>query len=320
MRLYPSMALPIVGVALLGAAQVAKSAPSQPPSVLRCGKSEISANRITRSFARLRDFQRKIFGPSPRAQLKGYVEQVAIPDLLLAERGRQSGLLDSDRIRIQHKLLLEAALTHRIGERLVREAPITDAEVKAYYDAHPELFRTPERIRIFRVLVDSESDANAIIERLQNLPSMDDWRTLVREKSKDKATSERGGDLGFVAEDGTTDIPELEVDRTLYAAVQPIKDGAIAPKPVPEGKRFAVLWRRGSLAARTLELASESARIRQQLILERLDREIQTLIAELRRTHLRDHHPERLKGREFPAPRGFSDGSAAPVSSASAPP
>jgi peptidyl-prolyl cis-trans isomerase C len=303
MRPLSSLTLPSTFAALLLATQGADSAieSSKGNTVLvRAGESTIDSGRIAKSFARLREFQRQRFGATPKAQLHGYVEQVAVSELLLAEHGRKSGMLDSERVRAQHQLILGEALVAGLRAKLEREAPVTNEDVNAYYDAHPELFHSPERIRIMRLLVDSEPEAKALIEKVKQLPNMDDWRNLVREKSRDRATSERGGDLGFVAADGTTDMPELEVEKSLFAAAHSVKDGEVVDQPVPEGRRFAVVWRRGSLTPRSLALSDEAPRIRQQLVNDRLDAELQKLVARLRQEHLREHHPVCLNDREFP--------------------
>ncbi len=324
MRYLPSFALPSTVAALMLVAHGADSAtdPAQSSAaVVRAGDSTLEVSRLAKSFSRLRDFQRQKFGATPKAQLRGYVEQVAVRELLLLEHGRKSGKLDSDRVRAQGKLILGDALVASLRTKLEREAPVTDEDVKAYYEAHPQLFHTPERIRIMRLLVETEPEATALIEKVKQLPNMDDWRNLVREKSRDRATSERGGDLGFVAADGATDVPELEVERSLFAAAQAVKDGEVVQQPVPEGKRFAIVWRRGSLAPKTLELLQEAPRIRQQLTNDKLDAELQKLVAKLRQEQLREHHPARLNDREFkPRPEPAAPPSAASAASAATAP
>lgn len=268
--------------------------------VVRAGSSTMTSSQLGEAFARLRPFQRQKYGRTVGAQLRGYVEQVVTRDLLLAERGKRSGLLDSSRVKARHHVVLGETLVESLGKRVERENPVTDTDVKNYYDAHPELFKTPARIRIQRLLVDTKEEAIELIDRVKQLPNMDEWRNLVREKSRDKATSERGGELGFVAADGTTDVPELEVNRALFEAAQTVRDGEVVPKPVAEGTRFAIVWRRGSVAEKVLDLKQESPRIREQLLNARVDQELNELILRLRREHLRDYHPQQVTDREFP--------------------
>lgn len=306
----------VSGTVALLATDLAASAETD-PIVVRVGSSSLTLSEVSRGFGRLFGFQRRKFGTDPVTQLRNYVGEIAVRDLLLAEYGRRSGKLDAAKVRASEQVILGEALVDSLRKSEQRDAPVTDADIKTYYDTHPELFNTPERIRINRLLVDSEVEAKALIEQIKRLPNMDDWRNLVREKSRDRATSERGGDLGFVAADGTTDVPELEIDRGLFAAAQGVKDGEVVGIPVPEGRRFAVVWRRGSLSARTLGLSSESPKIRQQLTNDRLESKLRALIASLRKQHLNEHYPDRLSGREFPLPGDSSPGNSATAPSAS---
>lgn len=303
MRCVPlgMLALGFAAISLVsyGADSAADPNPTEAAAV-RVGTSTMTVSRLNEAYARLRSFQRQKFGNTSAAQVRGYVENVVVRDLLLAERGKTSGMLDSARVKAQHRALLGQALVQVLRAKLERENPVTDTDVKNYYDMHPEVFKTPKRIRILRLLVDTEVEASELIDKARHLPNMDDWRNLVREKSRDKATSERGGELGFVAADGSTDVPELEVDRALFAAADGVKDGELVPKPVAEGPRFAVVWRRGSVSERVLELKQEAARIRMQLSNERLDEEIRETLLRLRRDQLRGYRPELVTDRELP--------------------
>lgn len=302
MRRLPLGLIALGSVALSLVTRGAGSAadPHAESLVVRAGGSAITSSQLAEGYARLRPFQRQKYGRVPRAQLRGYVEQVAVRNLLLAERGRKTGLLDAARVKAGQQVVLGEKLVESLGKQIARENPVTDTDVKNYYEGHPELFKTPERVRIQRLLVDTREEAIELIDQVKQLPNMDDWRNLVREKSKDKATSERGGELGFVAADGTTDVPELEVNRALFEAAQTVKDGEVVRKPVAEGKRFAIVWRRGSVSEKVLELKQEAPRIREQLLNARVDQLLNEVILSLRREHLREYHPQQVMDREFP--------------------
>jgi hypothetical protein len=53
--------------------------------------------------------------------------------------------------------------------------------------------------------------------------------------------------LGFVWPDGSTDVPQVSAEKILYEKALQLQDGEVLREAIPEGKRFAVLWRRGSL-------------------------------------------------------------------------
>src|SRR5690606_33712253 len=114
---------------------------------------------------------------------------------------------------------------------------------------HEREFVKPLRVRIFRILVKTEQAALEILAKLGATTSISDFRKLARDHSVDKATNERGGDLGFVWPDGSSDVPQVSADPALYAAAIELADGEFSKSPIAEGDHFAVLWRRGSLPA-----------------------------------------------------------------------
>jgi peptidyl-prolyl cis-trans isomerase C len=244
-------------------------------------------------------FQRSSFGNTLVGQSKRYLTQVVVPSLLLAEHARTTLEPTSPRIKAKENALLRVIVLAHLKQEVVERSPITDADIHEYYNAHAELFVTKERIRLQRLLVATEGEAKTLIEKAKSFSTIDEWRNLVREKSLDKATSERGGELGFVAEDGSTEIPELEVDRVLYTAAKTAKDGDIIATPVAEGQRYAVLYRRGSKPAKQTDIKTEAERIRQFLLEARVEQRLAETLSNLRKTGLREHRPELLASRDF---------------------
>ena len=132
------------------------------------------------------------------------------------------------------------------AERTAEPGP-SSSDVEAYYAAHRADFTRPRRLRLWRILLGTEAEAKKLLGEVQGAGGPERWRDASRKVSKDGATRERGGDLGFVHPDGFTDVPELRVDKALFDAADKVDDGALVPEPVPEGSDFAVVWRRGSL-------------------------------------------------------------------------
>src|SRR5690606_14494267 len=152
-------------------------------------------------------------------------------------------------------LLKSPALSHvradmlhtRLVETIAQGVPQpSEAEVNAYLKKHQRDFEKPLRIRIFRILVDKEEDARSILQKVTPTTTLTDFRAWARDHSIDRATNQRAGDLGFVWPDGSTDIPQVSAEPSLYQAALPLRDGEFAKEPVLEGARYAVLWRRGS--------------------------------------------------------------------------
>lgn len=255
------------------AASDSAASPAAPLSVgpLRLSAAELAARLGQASPEELRAFDRK----RPAAQV-AYVERVVVRELLLAA--------EAERVRLAEDAFVRARLRDALFQALVADEraklePPSDAELEAYRAEHRRDFERPERIALWRILVESEAEARAIVEAVRGAGGPERWRAQAREKSLDTATKERGGDLGFVHPDGHTDVPELRVDPALYEAARAIEDGELVV--TPEGERFAVLWRRGSLRAESLSLEEARLTLQRQVTERRLEERLRALLAEL---------------------------------------
>jgi len=94
-----------------------------------------------------------------------------------------------------------------IEEKVLPTISITDADVKTYYDTHPEEFEVPERVHASHILLkvdpnaseESKAETRKKIEAIKaRLDKGEDFAKLAEENS-DCPSSAKGGDLGFFA-------------------------------------------------------------------------------------------------------------------------
>jgi peptidyl-prolyl cis-trans isomerase C len=123
-------------------------------------------------------------------------------------------------------------------------------------------------------------------------PSTKTFAQLARDHSQDKATALRSGNLGFLTSDGESSEPGLRVDPAIVKAAQAVRDGDFVAEPVAEGDYFAVIWRRGTIAAQKRTVAEVAAPIREILWRERAKTKVDELVARLRAANVRDVHEE----------------------------
>jgi parvulin-like peptidyl-prolyl isomerase len=71
---------------------------------------------------------------------------------------------------------------------------ITEAEARAYWEEHKGEFKRSPRAKARRILVDTEQEANDIIERLRGGA---DFAALAERFSKDETTNRLGGETGY---------------------------------------------------------------------------------------------------------------------------
>jgi len=121
-----------------------------------------------------------------------FLDEIITRELLLqeAERlklGEQPEI--AERVKdFKRRLLLESLLNQEVANKV----KVSDEEAESYFTAHPKEFKTA-KVRAKHILVGSEQEAQAILERLKRKEKFED---LARKLSLDRTSGEKGGDLG----------------------------------------------------------------------------------------------------------------------------
>jgi peptidyl-prolyl cis-trans isomerase C len=267
--------------------------------VARVGTESLSAQALIRRLATIPDFQRAALGDSPERLKRRILDTQLVPELLFSEEAARLKLDQRPSLRQRQREILREAMEHELAAESAAHAPVTAADIRAYFEANRTRFETPRRLHIWRILSDDEALAKRIISESKGVDGIQHWTQLAREFSLDKATHLRGGDLGFVHPDGNTDTPSLRVDPTLFGAADQLSDGQLSPEPVREGSHFAVIWRRGSMKAVNRSLSQEEASIRQVLERQRLEQAQNELLGNLRRSYLKASNESLLDSLHF---------------------
>lgn len=269
-------------------------AADQSPVVLTVGSATMTAADVSRRIAALPAYQVARYGANPEEVKKRFVEEVLVPEMLYGEEGLRKKLQETPGLRDKTRQALREAIDRNLREETLKNQPITQEELKKYFEENKARFETPKRIRVWRIQVADEATAKDIIAKAKGTDGIKQWSEAAREKSLDKATAQRSGDLGFVRADGSTDVPRVQVDPAVFAQADKVGDGTVISAPLKEGDRWSVLWRRGSIEATKRTLEDEGASIRQMLERRRVDTARQELMSRLRKDSVSDFHPELL--------------------------
>jgi peptidyl-prolyl cis-trans isomerase C len=279
----------------LGAVFAAPSAAADDDGtvVVKVGDSSYTVADVQLRLRALSPWQLSTMGSDAEAIKKTFAHKVLVPELLYFEEAERRKLEQEPATRDRVRDILRRALENQIREDLAKEGVSAD-EVKAYFEANKEKFDTPERVKLWRILVEDQAKAKKIIADVKaaDTKAPELWTKLTREHSVDSATKLRDGDLGFVRPDGQTETPQLRVEPALFAAAHEVKDGEVVPEPVAEGDKWAVVWRRGSMPAVSRTLAQEENSIRQILTRKKLQSERKSLVDRLRKEHVKEVQSE----------------------------
>jgi peptidyl-prolyl cis-trans isomerase C len=141
-----------------------------------------------------------------------FVENLVLNDLLYNEGERLGYDKDPD-IDRQVNDLRRRLVVQRLVREFQKPPEITDEQAKAYYDDNPNLYSTTQ-IRASHILVKDEATAKEILDQLKADPSK--FADIAKEKSTDKTSGQKGGDLGMFAQGRM--VPEFE--RAAFALKQ----------------------------------------------------------------------------------------------------
>lgn len=268
---------------------------------VKVGTRAVTVGELEDRLAEIPPFQLATFGVSRDEIIKAYVDQVIVRDLVLGAGAEQRKLDESlpTKHQLQRARSTATLRALRAGD-LKSPASIPLEDVKKYYDENRSRFDSPERVNLWRILCKTHDEAETVLAAAQKELTIPKWTALAKEHSLDKATNFRGGNLGFIAPDGTSNEAGVKVEPSLVKAAASTKDGELVTQPVPEGTGFAVVWRRTTVPATKRTLEEATAQIRATLYRERTEAQEKKLIADLRAQHVRDVNADLLKIVELP--------------------
>ena len=261
--------------------------------VAKVGDQAITLGDLESRLRAIPPFAMKKYGTTPAEVKKNFLEHVMVRELLIERAANDQGLDKRADILEKRRNILRGALLDSLRKG-IKDAPIAEEDVRAYYQANHDKYVAPRRVTMWRILVATEDEAKRLISELKADPEVDvkKWNAAARDKSLDKASSIRSGNLGPMNSDGTTAEPDIHYDPTLFLAADKVKDGELVPEPVKEFEKWAVVWRKQSTRSVTRPFEMEAPGIRTTLMDGKMRQEVETLLAKLRADTITELHPE----------------------------
>lgn len=207
----------LLGLALSAAPLMAQTAHSSSPSasdpvVMTVGTQQIHASQFEKLLNGVAPEQRAVILAHQREVAQQYGQMLAF-----SQAAEHRGLDRSPDFQFQMQMMRNKALATELVSTLRKESKPTDAQVKAYYDAHPDEFL---EVRARHILIaDSDTPGGAsklspalaeakIQDIAARLKKGEDFATLAKQYSDDPGSKNKGGELGFVGYGQT--VPEFQ--------------------------------------------------------------------------------------------------------------
>ena len=159
-------------------------------------------------------------GQSDNPQVRKEILDQLILQTLIANEALKKGLDKSSETVEQIDLSRQSILADAYVQDFVKNVSVTDDTLKAEYERLKGAIGNEYKAR--HILVEKASEASDIIAQLKKDPGS--FEKLAREKSKDTASSAKGGDLGWF--DPRRMVPEFG------AALQTLEKGKFTEEPI----------------------------------------------------------------------------------------
>lgn len=192
----------------------------------------------------------------------GYTDEAAFTSALEA----QGYTLESAREQIKWYLLSDKLLANEVPDKSV-----TDAEIKAYYEANPSNYTVEASKRASHILFDADDKATAE-KVLAEVKGGGDFAALAKKYSKDPGSAKNGGDLGW---------PTVAYVKEFEAAVADLKVGEISGLVKTEFG-YHIITVTDERDAGLQPLADVTADIRKTLLSQKRDAAYNSLLEKLR--------------------------------------
>jgi len=163
----------------------------------------ITDEELLTEYAGLPDFAKEEY--AGESGLRKFLDELVTRELLYQKALEEKLDQDAD---FQQGLLSyrKARLSAMLIEQQGRSgSAVTDDMVKQYFEENQEDFQLPEKIQVAHILTESKDEAEAVFSALKKGAS---FSRVAREKSIDRATAEKGGELAPFSR-GTM-VPEFE--------------------------------------------------------------------------------------------------------------
>ena len=187
-----------------------------------------------------------------------------------------------DDARYRRKLHRQQAIDRLITRRLTPSISVAEDDIRRFYDANPQRFQTPEKIRVGHILIRSQpgsepgqdAAARRKIEMIRDkIAQGEDFAVLARQFSEEPAR-DQGGDMGYIQRGQV--IPEIE------AAAFDLQVGETSPI-VTSGHGFHLIRVTDRKPARVIAFTEARADIQATLMQLKRDQAVKDYVDALRR-------------------------------------
>jgi len=275
--LFPFFLLVVGGIFLFISTPVVAAGKGIQPAAVEVGKRALTV-------ADVHDYVRN--RPAAMATPETFMTAVdtLVDSELLYQKAIAEGLDQDPATRQVIRQLLVQSLIEKKINRPTMERPVSEAEIRCYYDEHKNLYERPEQIRLAEIFIagkspDMRQKAKQVLVEALNAKERFSFSRLISKYSGSN-NRQAQGDTGFFDRQGKPGNIAHELVKVGFT----LANGSIAPQVIETGEGFYIVKLVGKRQAFKTDLAKVSRDIERKIRRREIDEQRQALIDSLRQT------------------------------------
>jgi peptidyl-prolyl cis-trans isomerase C len=262
--------------------------------LVKVGDATITVGQFAQRLAALSPYLRARYNSPERR--REFLENMVRFELL-AIAAKEKGFDTAPEVqRTRNEVMVQKLMEQLFDGHDIKPVDVTEADVKAYYDAHQEEFSKPEQVRASHILIKNRATAERVLrEAIAGGSDAEKFYALAKQYNEDADTMARFGDLRFFSRPEHKQPDEPDVADAVRTAAFSIGDiGGVHAQLVQTAAGFHIVKLTGKRAALNRPLDVARRLIQNRLWRERREQAIEKFIADLRAKANVEEHLEHL--------------------------
>jgi peptidyl-prolyl cis-trans isomerase C len=211
-------------------------------------------------------------------QKREFLDALIKFEVMAKEAQRRGYDKDPEVILTMKQVMIQKLMKEEFDQKVTPDT-VSDAEMKAYYDANQAEYVKPEEVRVSAIIVKSKAQADRVAAEAagDNGKTNKGFRDMVEKYSQDPDTKLRSGDLRYLSQ-ASTDVPKPVVD----AAFNLVKIGDVSGVVDGGNGNWYVLKATGRRRAMVKTFDDAKAQIRNKLYHDKRTEAQKQFLADLR--------------------------------------
>ena len=249
--------------------------------LVEIGDTKITVGEFAKRLADQSPYLRARYNSPERR--KEFLDSLVRFELMAAEAKRRGYDKLPEVRRTRNQVMIQQMMKEEFEEK-IKLSDVTDAEIKAHYDANKDEFHKPEQVRASHILIKNRGTAQRVLRQLlAKRTDVNLFRNLAQKHNEDTETNERFGDLRFFSRPGEAGAVEALPSEVATAAFSLKKIGDLHAELVKSDAGHHIVKLTGRRAALSRSLEEARRPIQNQLWRQKREKKVEDFVAKLRK-------------------------------------